>query len=181
MLNGIDPIIVFNFKKIVPGVDSGGSIPIAAEVAQMFTLPAIPIYLSERLTGIYIDTESKSIEIQTETDTLKDGKTPKNNQKGISNTVRIEMVARRGAIGAALFAALADLVFPKLTSSEYSVTYLHGAITVFGGLIGGFSMNQEANTDLYKISLSLEKPAAVTTAAIAEETAVVPRVAGVTP
>lgn len=167
MLNGIDPIIIFNFKKLAPGLqESISKIPIVADVVSVIDLPVIPIYLSEKLTGIYIDSESKSMEIDTTVDTLSSGDTPSTNQRGIQNTVKIEMVASRDSIGVSLFAAMADLIFPKVTSKEYSITYLHGAVTVFAGLLHSFNISQQANNDLYTISLELIKPAASIKSAI---------------
>lgn len=178
MLNGIDPIIIFNFKKIPPGLATVAKIPIVASVISAIDLPAIPIYLSERLTGIYIDAEDKSIEVDTTTDTLSNGEAPNVTQRGISSTVKIGMVASTGSLGVNLFAAMADLVFPKVTSKEYSITYLHGAVTVFAGLLHSFSISQRAGTTLYDITLELIKPAAT---AKASSIPVVGKVTGATP
>jgi hypothetical protein len=159
MLNGIDPIIIFNLKKLPPSVASTVSkIPVVSSIVEAIDLPLIPIYLSERLTGIYIDTEDKNVDIETNIETLTDGSAPNVNQRGIGNTVKIKMQANRDSIGVSLFSALSDLVFPKVTSKEYSITYLHGAVTVFGGLLHSFALTQNANNDLYDITLELIKP-----------------------
>jgi hypothetical protein len=159
MLNGVDPIILFNFKKLSPSTqESIAKIPLLADVVNVIDLPVVPIYLSEKLTGIYIDAESKSIDIDTTTDSLTNGDAPAVTQRTLNSSIRIEMVASRNSIGASIFAAMADLIFPKVTSKEYSITYLHGAITVFAGLLHGFSITQNANNDLYNITLELIKP-----------------------
>jgi hypothetical protein len=126
-----------------------------------FPLPFIPIYLSEKLTGLYIDTENKSIEIDSQAETLSNGDAENINQRGISSTVKIEMLAVRDSIGISLLSALTDLVFPKVTSKEYSITYLHGAVTVFNGYLHSFSIDQNSTNDLYKVSLELIKPSAL--------------------
>ncbi len=165
MLNGVDPIIIFNLKKKIPDPTFVGpnkpTIPIVAAVENSIDLPLVPLYLSERITGIYIDSESKTMDIDTTVDTLSSGETPNINQRGIQNSVKIEMIARSSSIGVSLFSAMADLIFPKVTSKEYSITYLHGAITVFQGLIHSFSITQNSENDLYKISLELIKPSAL--------------------
>lgn len=160
MLNGVDPIIIFNFKKLTPGslAETISRIPLVASVVSAIDLPAIPIYLSERLTGIYIDSENKSIEIDTSIDTLTNGGEPSVNQKALSSTVKIEMQAAQGSIGISLFSALADLILPKVSSKEYSITYLHGAVTVFGGWLHSFAITQASNSTLYTISLELTNP-----------------------
>ncbi len=163
MLNGVDPIILFQFKKLIPAVESlfsKTSIPVVAGETSSFPLPFIPLYLSEDLTGVFIDSESKAMDIDTTIETTTDGSAPLTSQRAISNTVKIEMIARANSIGISLFAALADLIFPKVTSKEYSITYLHGAITVFDGLLHSFSITQNANDDRYNITLELIKPAA---------------------
>jgi hypothetical protein len=179
MLNGVDPVILFNFKIIPPSIqDTISKIPLVADIVAAIDLPIVPHYLNEKLTGIYIDSEAKSVEVQTDSDTLSNGNEPDFNQRGIQSTVRINMKAHRDSIGAMLFAAMADLIFPKVTSKQYSITYLHGAVTVFGGLLHSFSMEVEANTTLYNITLELIKPSN----AIAKTTIpVVGKVTGATP
>jgi len=178
MLNGVDPIIIFNLKKLSPSLQASvAKIPIVASVVSSIDLPLIPIYLSERLTGICITAESKSIEIDTDLETLSSGENPVINQRGIQNNVKIEMIASADSIGVSLFSALSDLIFPKVTSKEYSITYLHGAITVFGGLLHSFNIQQNTQNNLYEISIELIKPKAITKAGIVN----VPRNTGATP
>jgi hypothetical protein len=165
MLGGLSPILIFQFRKLLPdllGITTEAKIPVvASESSSSFPLPLIPLYLSESLTGLYIDTETKSIEIDTQVDTLSSGDAPNLNQRGIQSTVKIEMLANRDSIGISLLAALTDLIFPKVTSKEYSITYLHGAVTVFDGLLHSFSIDQNSNNDLYKVSMELIKPSAL--------------------
>ena len=158
MLNGIDPIIIFNFKKLPPGVSASGSIPVLSSIADALPLPAIPIYLSERITGMYIDSEDKNIDVDTTIDSVADGLSSKIWQRPIGSTVKINMKASRDSLGISLISAMADLILPKLTSKEYSITYLHGAVTVFNGLLHSFSITQNANDTLYNIALELVNP-----------------------
>lgn len=158
MLNGLDPIILFSFSKATPAtIQSLSKIPLASDIVEQVGLPAVPVYLSEKLTGLYIDSEDKNIDIETSTTTLISGEAPQVNQKGINSTVRIDLVASKESIGVTLLSAMADLIFQKVTSKEYSITYLHGAITVFGGLLHSFSINQNADNDLYRISIELSR------------------------
>lgn len=159
MLNGLDPIIIFNLKKRPPVTDQASSIPILPTVDDLITLPSIPVYLSERLTGVLIENEEKSLEVQTDTNSASDGGAGQNHQRAISSTITITLVAKKTSIGSAILAALADLIFPLVTSKEYSITYLHGAVTIFNGLLNSFSINQDPNNDLYRITISLIKPA----------------------
>jgi hypothetical protein len=158
MLNGIDPIIIFQFKKAFPSVsDALAKIPLVSQIPTVVEAPPIPIYLSEDLTGLFIDSESKSIDSDTTTETKTDGSAPDINQKGINSVVKIEIVANKNSLGLTLLTALSDLLYEKLTSKEYSVTYLNGAVTVFNGLIHSFSIQQSANNELYNISIEISR------------------------
>ncbi len=161
MLNGIDPILIFHFSKIVTDkkLNNKSKIPVTASILSKLPLPAIPIYLSESLTGIYIDTEEKNVDIATDIDTLVIADDPVMNQRGIGNTIKISMMASRDSVGLTLLSAMSDLIFPIVTSREYAISYLHGAITVFEGLLHTFSITQDPNTDKYNITLELIKPA----------------------
>jgi len=156
MLNGVAPILIFNFKKLLPQLDVS-QIPLLSSVTDSIPLVPIPIYLDEKITGILIDEENKNVDIETKAQTLPDGSTPKAQQTGINSTVTINMTASANSIGVSILSALADIIFEKVTSQEYSISYLHKAVTIFGGLLESFSIQQRANTDLYSISLQISK------------------------
>jgi len=158
MLNGIAPIFLFNFKKLTPSQEASiAKIPIVSSIVNAIGLPPIPLYLDEKLTGIYIDSENKNIDIETAVDTSAAGKDATVNQKGINSTVTINMFATKTSLGLTLFSALADLIFAKVTSKEYSITYLNGAVTVFNGLLHSFSINQSSENDLYTVTVVLSR------------------------
>lgn len=158
MLNGIDPVFIFNFSKLVPDLKTAlGDIPLVSKLSSNIPLPPIPIYLSEKITGIYIDSEDKNVDVETSTETLPSGGVPIINQKGINSTVKINMIANKNSIGMTLLSAMIDLIYEKVTSKEYSIYYFHGPITVFGGLLHSFSTNQNASNDLYNITLELTR------------------------
>lgn len=169
MLNGLDPIIIFNFKKKIDPNLVGPQqqtllqkIPLVADIVDATDLPPVPIYLSEKITGLFIDSEDKNIDLNTTTETLNSGDDPLVNQKGISSTVKVSMQASRKSLGVTLMAAMADQIFKKASSKEYTVTYLHGAVTVFNGLINSFSITQNADDDRYQINLELTRSGANT-------------------
>lgn len=160
MLNGIDPIIIFNLSKNVKFVgtilEKTKKIPVANSMIEKILLPAIPIYLSESISGLHIDTEDKSLEIETSMETNQDStEKPFINQRALNNTVKINMLGSKDSVGITLLSALSDFVFPLVTAKELTITYLHGPITVFGGLLHSFNLNQNANNTLYTISMEL--------------------------
>lgn len=157
MLNGVDPIVIFSLKKIFGLPVADVPIPIVSSVVTYIDLPVIPLYLSENITGIFIDNESKSVEIETNFETLASGAPPEINQKGLSSTIKIEMMAHKDSVGLMVCSALSDIVFEKVTSKEYSVSYFHGPVAVLGGAIHSFNVAVENNTDLAKITLEITK------------------------
>src|SRR5438105_1622797 len=117
MLNGIAPILIFNFKKLTPSAaETIGKIPVVSSIVNAIGLPPIPLYLDPRLTGIEIDQEGKNIDVETEMQTKPDGTDPTPIQKGINNTVTVNMVAEKDSIGLTILTALTDVIFPKVTS-----------------------------------------------------------------
>lgn len=182
MLNGLDPIIIF---RIVP--DAGqlaltglsGVANFLGDTLGTKPFIPVPIYLSERLTGLYIDTEDKNIDIETSVETLATSNEAVYSQKGINSTVKINLTASKDSIGMTLLAALSDVIFTKVTSKEYAIDYLHGAVTVFGGLLHSFSIGQNSNNDLYNISIELQRTGVKTQAKTAVPT--VENVRGVLP
>lgn len=157
MLNGLDPIIIFQFSKLTPAQSASlAKIPIVSSIVSSIGLPPIPIYLSETLTGLFIDTEEKNVDIETQTDTLTDGSAPQVQQKGVNSTIKVTLKANKDSIGLTLLSAMVDIIFSKVTSKEYSIIYLHGPITVFNGLLHSFSVSQNADTDIEDITFEID-------------------------
>lgn len=163
MLNGVAPILIFSFPILPKGTfNMLSGIPLVGEsLAASVALP-IPIYLDEKITGVYIDSESKSIDIQTEIDAKSDGTKPDVSQRGLASNVTINIKASRNSVVLSALLALIDLCFQKVVSREYSVSYLNGATTIFGGLLDSFTVDTDFNNDLYIISLTISQGAKVT-------------------
>lgn len=164
MLGGIDPVILIQLSKRVdttfvgpqdPGIIA--RIPIISQIPTLIDGPLIPIYLSQELTGIQIDTEEINIDIDTDVETLTDGAEPDVNQKGIQAVVSINLIGKKTQPGLILLTALMNLIFNKLTSKEYAITYLSGPITVFRGVLQGYSLTQNADNELCNIKIELSK------------------------
>jgi len=161
MLGGIDPVIIFQFSKLAGTsfAEQILKIPLVSEIPDVVAQPPIPIYLSESLTGLFIDTEDKNVDTEVDIQTKTDGSEPAVEQKGVSSTVSINLQGRKDSLGIALLSAMIDLAFDKVTSKEYAITYLHGATTIFRGMIKSYSVNQSATTNLLTIKIELTKGA----------------------
>jgi hypothetical protein len=161
VLNGLDPIIIFVLKAKKPITRSEfENLPIAEldnRLSQV-DLPPIPIYLSETLTGIFIQTESKNIDIETKLEG-EASETLAASQKLIGSIISIHMVANKDSVGFTLLSAIADMLLPKVVTQGYEINYFHGPIAVFNGLIHSFAVNQSADSDLLEITLEISKGA----------------------
>lgn len=158
MLGGLQPIIIFQFSRLAPTLsDEIAAIPLVSQIPTVIDQPPIPIYLDDDLTGLFINSEDKNVDIKTETETLTDGSAPEVNQSGIGSGISINLEAKKDSLGLALIAAMIDQVFDKVTSKEYAITYLHGGITIFRGVLHNFSMNQNATNELMNIKLELSR------------------------
>lgn len=158
MLGGLDPVIIFQFSKLATSVGTTLSkIPIISDIPTVVDQPPIPIYLSERLFNIVIDNESKSVDIETDMETTTSGESPSVNQKGIQSSVEISIEGKSDSVALTLLSALIDLAFDKSTSKEYSITYMHGAITVFRGLLHSYSAETVPGTDKLAIKINISR------------------------
>ena len=159
MINGIAPVLVFTFPlgdPLASSKDLSGIPYLKDAFLKNIGIP-IPIYLDARLTGIYIDSESKNIDIQTTVEATKDGDTPDISQRGLDSTVTINMKASKGSVMLTAILALIDMAFQRVVSQTYSVSYFNGSTTIIGGLLHGFSTSTDSDNDLVIISLQLSK------------------------
>jgi hypothetical protein len=157
MLNGIAPILIFQFSKKLVTAEAVSKIPILSSLVSSIPLPPIPLYLDEKLTGIIIDSEDKNIDIETSQETLTDGGSPLVTQKAIESVVKINMRASKDSIGLTILSAVADMILPKVTSQEYSIQYLNGATTMFNARLKSFQVNSSSDNTLLNITLELIK------------------------
>ncbi len=158
MLNGLDPIILIHLSKrtdVQAFTNLQSLIPIvSSDIQDMIDFPPIPIYLSESIFGIVIDSESKNVDIITDFETKSNGDPAIKNQKGANSSITVNLTGLKDSIPITLLSAFIDIAFEKASSKEYAITYLHGATTVFRGLLKSFAIDQVEGTN--KLSIKLE-------------------------
>lgn len=158
MLGGLDPVIIFQFSKLAPSVGSTlARIPVISSIPTVIDMPPIPVYLSEQLFNIVIGSEAKNVDIETDTETKTDGTPPDVNQKGIASSVEIHIEGKADSVALILLSSLIDTVFEKATSKEYSISYMHGATTIFRGLLHSYSVETIEGTDKLAVKVSISK------------------------
>lgn len=161
MLGGIAPIIVFSFPPVL-GIDLGsilGGIPLIGDSLSNIGIP-IPIYLDEKVTGLFIESESKALDI--DTDIVPMYRTTGQvqnliNQSGINNLVTINMVANKDSVILSVLLALNDMVFSRLVKGKYTLSYVNGTTLIFGGLLHSFSVQSASDDTLLRIQMQIQK------------------------
>lgn len=158
MLGGLDPVIIFQFSSLAPSLGNFVSkIPVVSQFPDLIKMPPIPVYLSEKVFNIVIGGTSKTVDIETDTETLTNGAAPDVNQKGIQSGVEITIRGRTDSVPLTLLSALIDQVFEKVTSKEYSISFMYGATTIFNSVLHSYSVDTIEGTNLLEVKIKLSK------------------------
>ena len=161
MLGGLDPVIIFQFRKRFEfdtlTNEQFMALSTSELESQYLELPPIPVYLSEQFFNIVIAGSSKNVDIETDTQTQTDGKDPEVNQKGIQSGVEVQIEGKQSSVALTLLSSLIDQVFDKVTSKEYTINFIYGATTIFRGLLHTYSVETVEGTDKLAIKIGLSK------------------------
>lgn len=158
MLGGRDPVIIFQFSKLAPVAGATlARIPVVSQIPTLIEQPPIPVYLSERLFNIVIVGTGKSVDIETDTETLSSGAAPDVNQKGLQSSVEINIEGKQNSVALTLLSSLIDVVYEKASSKEYAISFLYGATTIFRGVLQQYSVETIAGTDKLAVKFSLSR------------------------
>lgn len=164
-LGGLAPIIIFRFNLIANTAifNAVSGIPlVGASIAKNIGLP-IPFYLDEQRTGILVNGEDKSMEIQNNTQNKADGSKAEVTQRGIDSTITINLTARKDSLVLAALIAMADIAFQKTVSKEYSISYLNGPVVIFDTLLAGVSLTSNPDNTKVDVSVRLSRAQEQTT------------------
>ncbi len=161
MLGGLAPVLIFHFPTLFDSVTNAlqglNGIPyVGKAIADNLGTP-IPIYLDKNLSGIVIMSESQGLDVQEDTQPRNDNKPPIVNQKGLNSLVTIEMSAQKDSIVLSAIQSFADIIFSKVVSRNYSISYLSGSNTVFNGLLHQFQTQTNSENDLVQVTMQISK------------------------
>lgn len=156
----VAPIMIFTFPfdndSVNPVFNALSGLPLLQNTVSAIGIP-IPIYLDEQLTGLYVQSENKNIDIATEQNDAANSTKPFLTQKSISNTVSINLTGKKDSIFLTALLALVDLAYPMLVKAKYRVSYFNGPTVVIGGLIQGITAQANENDDLCNITMVIHK------------------------
>lgn len=166
-LGGIAPLLIFQFSVPSPALPTDfvgppGPTGLIDSFFQAVGVP-VPIYLDEKLTGIYVENESRGIDIQTNAQQLRTGEVLYD-QRGLDSLVSIRLFASKDSVILTALLALADMAFQFVVSKAYKVSYFNGPTVIINGLLHGFQTETNSNDDLITITLQLSKANQATTA-----------------
>lgn len=141
MLNGIAPVFLIYFPK----------------AKGIWKFP-IPIYLDEKLTGVYVDQNNEQLEVSTESVAdISDKKTVKVIQKGDKQTATVELIANKGSIGLNILLPLLKTLYDyTLKDKDYKIAYFNNNILIFNAKLARAAKVEGRTNDLIAITIELE-------------------------
>lgn len=153
-----DPVFLIYFAKGTKGLSSKLGLG-------DFGTP-IPIYLSEKLTGLYVDTDKYALGISTDW-IVKVKKDNKGNilergdltvqQKGETQTCDITLIGRRDSVGLNLLLPMLQTIYSNVVAvKDYRIAYFHNNILIFDARLASLNTNQTRENDLISIDITLE-------------------------
>ncbi len=162
IVSSVAPILIFNFPfdsdSVNPVFNALSGLPILGEGQALSSVGVpIPIYLDEQLTGLYVQSQNKNVDIATEQNDSAQSTKPTLTQKSVSNTVSINLVGKKDSVFLTALLALIDIAYPQLVKAKYRVSYLNGQTVLLGGLIQGITSQEQSDNDLVDVTLTLHK------------------------
>lgn len=164
MLNGVDPLLIITFYNY--GIlDFLNPVSEIGDPTHAIGVP-IPIYLSERVTGIYVESETRGIDVTTKVDPVStknpvtlEVDPPDVSQTSTDSQVTVALLANQDSIVLTALIALMDQIVSRLVTLEYSISYINGPTVIFGALLHRFGTSVSRSDNLVRIELTLSTAA----------------------
>lgn len=129
-----------------------------------FSTP-IPVYLDEKLTGVYVDTEKYGLTVSTDAVVNYDPEKGKQGnlvlqQKGESQQAVINLIGRRDSIVLNMLLPALQSIYSKIVAKkDYRLAYFNQNTLIFNGRLSQFEINQTRQNNLVSFSIGIEVPA----------------------
>ena len=166
ILNKVDPLIIFKFAVDDPtfydAYTEAAGIPVVGGLLSDILLAAggvpIPIYLSEKFSGILIDSISNSFDIDTSVEGLNKATNLDITQRVIDSTTTVNMTCNnKDSLVLAAIIAFMDIVLRKAVSRAYTISFISGSTILLDALVKSFNTTMNADSELVNISMTLSK------------------------
>lgn len=155
MLGGDVPLIIFHFYT-PNALAFASKLPIvSAETVDTVGFP-VPIYLSEGVTGIFVDTESKSLDVETSVQARADGKKPIVDQRIANSALNVRLFARSDSTLINVLRSISGMALALVAAKGCKVSYFNGPVVIIKGLLEGLveSTNKDNNEIEFDLKIS---------------------------
>lgn len=132
-----------------------------------FAVP-LPVYLSEKLTGLCVDNESDSLTLSTDyvPKLTQDGALSafggydvQVQQKGDTQQTRITLVGNKNSPGLNLLLPLLKTIMSYVFARKhYKIAYFHQNVLIFNARLAAYEMEPGSNDTKVTINITLEVP-----------------------
>lgn len=166
ILNKVDPLIIFKFAiddfNFYDAYSQANGIPVVGgALANIIALAGgipIPIYLSEKLSGIVVDSVSAAFDIDTAVEGINKATNLDISQRVIDSTVNIAMTCNsKDSLVLQAIIAFMDIIIRKAVSRAYTISFISGSTIILDGLLKSFNTNMTADSELVTINMTISK------------------------
>lgn len=159
-LNSVSPLIIFTLKAVNPFAGQAnltGISSIANDIISVAGGLPIPIYLDESITGMAVDSEDRTLALETLTQQPQNGEKATLNQRGVTADLAINIECKKTSLFTQVILALAEQAYDLAVAKGCVVSYFHGAETLINGVLASFVTSQSADTEIMKIQIRVNK------------------------
>lgn len=166
ILDKVDPLIIFKFAVDDPSFydaySQANGIPVVGSVLGDILLAAggipIPLYLSEQLSGIVIDSVSNSYDIDTSVEGINKATNLDISQRVIDSTTTVVMTCNnKDSLVLSAILAFMDLIIRKAVSRAYTISFISGSTILLDALLKSFNTSMNSDSELVTITMVLSK------------------------
>lgn len=122
----------------------------------------VPVYLSEEITGLCVDSESDSLNISTDfipvlNEQGTEAGTVKVQQRGETQSVSITLIGNKNSIGLNIILPMLKSIFSKVFAGlDYKIAYFHQNVLIFNARLASYQMTPGSNDTKVSLTLNLE-------------------------
>lgn len=122
----------------------------------------VPVYLSEEITGLCVDSETDSLNISTDfipvlNEQGTEAGTVKVQQRGETQSVSITLIGNKNSIGLNIILPMLKSIFSKVFAGlDYKIAYFHQNVLIFNARLASYQMTPGSNDTKVSLTLNLE-------------------------